>query len=66
MKEWEADISKRLKLLRVLGGLSQRELAEKLNPEVSQSTIRKIEAGENMPSFSTFFRLLEFFKMTPL
>lgn len=52
-------VGERIKLLRKAKGLSQEQLAEKLN--VSMNTIAKIECGLRKPSIDFLFDLVQFF-----
>ena len=53
------ECGKRIQQLRKERGLTQEQLAEKLN--VSQNTIAKIESGLRKPSIDFLFELSEFF-----
>ena len=56
--------SERLKELREEAGLSQKELAEKLNNIVSSSAIGFWELGKREPSFSMVMAVARFFNVT--
>jgi len=52
-------IGKRLKELRQLRGLTQKELARQVSGQIDQSYIGKIERGEQLPSLKMLSRLSE-------
>lgn len=56
------EIGKRIQLLRKQRGLSQEELADKLN--VSSNTIAKVECGLRRPSIDFIVDLVNFFDTT--
>ena len=56
------ECGKRIQQLRKERGLTQEQLAEKLN--VSQNTIAKIESGLRRPSIDFLLEISEFFKVS--
>lgn len=62
MKMNPKEIGKRIQLLRKQRGLSQEELADKLN--VSSNTVAKIECGLRRPSVDFIVDLVNFFDTT--
>ena len=62
MKMNPKEIGKRIQLLRKQRGLSQEELADKLN--VSANTVAKIECGLRRPSVDFIVDLVNFFDTT--
>lgn len=62
MKMNPKEIGKRIQLLRKQRGLSQEELADKLN--VSSNTVAKIECGLRRPSVDFVVDLVNFFDTT--
>ena len=55
-------IAKKLKAARERAGLTQEELAEKIN--VSSQHVSRMETGMYMPSFLTFLRMAEELNLT--
>lgn len=55
-------LGRKIKQYRVLNGLTQEELAEKLN--ISQRTLSAIECGANFLSSQTLEKILEVFNVT--
>lgn len=62
MKMNPKETGKRIQLLRKQKGLSQEELADKLN--VSSNTVAKIECGLRRPSVDFVVNLVNFFDTT--
>ena len=62
MKMNHKETGKRIQLLRKRKGLSQEELADKLN--VSSNTVAKIECGLRRPSVDFVVDLVNFFDTT--
>ena len=62
MKMNPKETGKRIQLLRKQKGLSQKELADKLN--VSSNTVAKIECGLRRPSVDFVVDLVNFFDTT--
>jgi len=62
MKMNPKEMGKRIQLLRKQKGLSQEELADKLN--VSSNTVAKIECGLRRPSVDFVVDLVNFFDTT--
>lgn len=56
--------SERLKELRLEKGLSQAELAEKLNNEITHSAIGLWELGKRIPNLSAVVLLADFFNVS--
>lgn len=61
-KEFCMEISKRIQLLRMKKGLSQEQLAEKIN--VSRQTVSKWETGQSSPDIEKVISLCHFFEVT--
>ena len=55
------NFSQRLKELRLEKNLSQKELAEKINKEITQSAIGLWELGKRVPNLEAVIILAEFF-----
>lgn len=60
---YENDFSNRLAQLRILAGVSARDMSLSLGQ--SPGYINHIENGHNLPSMSGFFNICEFLKITP-
>lgn len=63
--EWRAFFSERLTCLRMSKSskLSSRKLSQELNQ--CESYINKIESGRALPSMEMFFKICEYFNITP-
>lgn len=64
-KEWRAFFAERVSGLRMSksGKLSSRKLSQELNQ--CESYINKIETGHALPSMEMFFKICEYFDVTP-
>ena len=51
------EIGKQLKYFRQKAGLTQAELAEKIN--INEKQISKIESGKHFPTFDNFIKILD-------
>ena len=57
------DIGSKIRELRILNGLTQEELADRV--DVSETYIRKLEAGDRFPSLDMVIKLSQALNTTP-